>query len=374
MCRFLEGCRKGKTQVVEDYLEGGIIDKKDLSYRDLNGDTPLIIASSKGYSELVKILLKYGVDPRDTDGSEYSMVIASREGHFEIVSMILNFLEGDYLNKKLQGEKSLIEATKNRHMDIIELLLKNGVNIETTNYSRKSALMISCSKGFDEITKFLLEYGANPNSSNYEKITPLHKAAERGNLRMIKLLLTYGANIEDKDCTGNSILHYASKKGKYEIVRYLLENGADINATGNSGITPLHGATLYNHLEVVKILLEQGADTEVRYGYDLVTPLHIACQGGYPDIVIELLENGADINSWSRSSSTPLMEVVTYGLSEDRMEIVEILIDYNADITITDNYRRDFLSIVNDQNDIDKISAMIDRHKRKFNVKPCCKK
>ena len=91
---------------------------------------------------------------------------------------------------ELQGDTGgllLQDACTNGRLDIVELLLDRGVDVNTPD-----ALSNACVIGNDSIVRLLLDKGADPN---YKFGEPLKKAAESGNLGCVKLLLVNGAEM-----------------------------------------------------------------------------------------------------------------------------------------------------------------------------------
>jgi len=54
-----------------------------------NGNTALIEASEKGYTEIVKLLLKAGADVNAEDGDgRTALILAKEQGYIEIVDLL----------------------------------------------------------------------------------------------------------------------------------------------------------------------------------------------------------------------------------------------------------------------------------------------
>lgn len=61
----------------------------DLS--DLNGDTPLMRASNKGYADVVNTLLTYGVDPNQSNRlGVFPLYLAAQEDKVEVITELLS--------------------------------------------------------------------------------------------------------------------------------------------------------------------------------------------------------------------------------------------------------------------------------------------
>jgi ankyrin repeat protein len=97
------------------------------------------------------------------------------------------------------------------------------------------------------------------NSSNE---TPLMMAALRGNLDSARRLLEAGAQLNRPGWTA---LHYsAAGPESAPVTRFLLERGAAIEARSPNGTTPLMMAARYGSEDSVNLLLARGASLEAR--------------------------------------------------------------------------------------------------------------
>ena len=111
----------------------------------------------------------------------------------------------------------LIEASKNGKIDQVKVFLNLGVDVNATDYHKKSSLYHATVAGDLEVVKLLLQHGADSNSKTYQK-SLLHFAANYGYLEIAKLLLQNKADVNSKDNYADTPLHSASKSGNLEVV------------------------------------------------------------------------------------------------------------------------------------------------------------
>lgn len=69
---------------------------------------------------------------------------------------------------------------------IVELLLRNGANVNHQNEIGKAAIHRAVEYDQDEIVDLLLRYGADVNSTDYYGRTPLYMASRNGNQKIVK--------------------------------------------------------------------------------------------------------------------------------------------------------------------------------------------
>lgn len=166
-------------------------------------------------------------------------------------------------------------------------------------------------------------------------------------------------------------------------IQQLINAGADVNTQydwypatqldNDFRNTPLMFAAYYGYTDIVRLLLEAGADVNFNNGGSNSTALMYAARGLNRDIVRLLIEAGADVNVSGRGSGrwnvrvplgqplqilplplnlnwTALMEAANidrvilpllippldFSYSEDRIQIVRMLLNAGADVNATD--------------------------------------
>jgi ankyrin repeat protein len=215
--------------------------------------------------------------------------------------------------------------------------IKNFVNKK--NEYKRTSLHVAAENGHLEIVKLLLGNNANINSQAGNKKTPLHVAVENGHLEIVKLLLGNNANINSQEDLGYSSLHVAVEKGHLEIVKLLLENNADVNIQAGNKDIAFYLAVRYGHLKIVKILLKHTSKDH------MLGALYSAVRYGHLEIVKLLLDNGArdHINEKAKYGECTLLFLALdchYIAVDDRLEIIKLLLENNADVNIQTIYKK----------------------------------
>lgn len=148
--------------------------------------------------------------------------------------------------------------------------LKNGANVNFTNYRNETALHMASSQGrmiiiidikwiFDwnqesnfpyfsgavDIVELLIQHKAAVNAHNINKETPLHIAARLGYEKIVGILIENGAEIEDRNGGNKTPLFLAVLKRELNAVYMLIRHGADINTADSESNTALHVAAKY---------------------------------------------------------------------------------------------------------------------------------
>ncbi|KAJ2776177.1 hypothetical protein GGI15_004927 [Coemansia interrupta] len=214
-----------------------------------------------------------------------------------------------------RGWTALHEATKNRHTDVLELLLNPPTRARQLS---EAELGSEGSSVFDpsesRIVRQLRSPFPNVNMTTaHSRLTPLHQAVMNDDMRAVRLLLDNGA-------TGQTKLHRACNAGDLEQTVSLINQGADINMKDNAGWTPLHESALEGHNAVVVALLRRGAEYGAK-GFGGDTPLHDACANGHYDVVRSLLVAGADPQLKNSKGVTP----EDMAREEEQEEVMELI-------------------------------------------------
>lgn len=125
--------------------------------------TPLMLASTKGYLDIVKILLENRADVSLMNShGETALVQAVSNGHIEIVKILLDKGSDPNTSSEMRRCSVLITAVKTGNKQIVELLVNKGANINTQDINGTSPLMIASAYKNKDIVNLLLSKGANP--------------------------------------------------------------------------------------------------------------------------------------------------------------------------------------------------------------------
>merc|ERR1719150_518380 len=112
-----------------------------------------------------------------------------------------------------QGEfTALIKASGKGQLEVVELLLARGANVNWNSASGSSALMMACSKGHAKVVELLLKNGASLNQVFLGNAL-LHRAAMFGRSEVIQTLLKHGCNPAATNLEGKTAAEVASEKG-----------------------------------------------------------------------------------------------------------------------------------------------------------------
>lgn len=161
---------------------------------------------------------------------------------------------------------------------------------------------------------------------------------KQNNIQGVAKALDKGVNINTQDGNKRSLLLLAVINKQADMIKLLTERGADVNMQDNIQDSPFLYAGATGQTEALQLFLTNGAKFDIYNRYN-GTALIPACERGHVETV-RLLANtkGYPINHVNRLGWTGLLEAIILGDgSQKYQQIVQILKDAGADITISDN-------------------------------------
>ncbi len=299
------------------------IDEFKISINSVNNEneTPLMIASEKGKTDVVNYLVANGASLELENTEGLTAIFYSTKGRS---SAVFDFLisAGANLNHKTKSNKTLlIEACLNNNSSIIKYLINAGADINSADDLNRTAFEYSVGRVSKDVVQLFLDKGANINTVNYETGQSLmYIAIDDENIEEVIRLKALGASIDVKDKKGNR-----PRNDDKELIKFLVENGADINAIDSRDDSFLCNAVESNDLELVHYLISKGADVNQNC-YFGEPPLIKAIKKESLTLVTFLADNKADVNAIGYFDRN----VAEYAEKEGNQEIINFLKERGA--------------------------------------------
>ena len=225
----------------------------DLNEALIKGRTPAYIIASKQRTN------SWGSGANEAEES-YAKIV---EEYFSVESM-------EALNA--QGTSAVHEAVRHDHHEMLEAMLKKGVDVNVTEDQPQVAgttpLMTACAYGFPKTVKMLMDAGADDSLKNVADETAAHfavsvkvrfkKISNEERVEMLKCL----NHVDIPGRNGVTPLMAAQDydlHASYILTPVFIEKGADVNRTDNNGNTALMlHAEWYCDREVFKAMVKAG--------------------------------------------------------------------------------------------------------------------
>ena len=314
-------------------------------------------ACKEGNLDEVKLLIKNGynieeqveyVHHRDTLSKCTStdtlskctpLIIASSEGHVDIVTELLRAGADIHNKDSVLGRTALHYACNSGHILVVQLLLDRGSPLnESDDYDNQTPLILAAYFGHEEVASELLQRGADNHvkSKKYGR-TALHIACEQGHLKCAQLLLDAGSRLnEPDDCDNWTPLILAAYFGHEVFASELLQRGADIHVKSKKlGRTALHIACVEGDLKCAQVLLDAGSRLNEPDDYDNQTPLILAACFGHEEVASELLQRGADIHVKSKKHGRTALHLACV---EGHLKCAQLLLDAGSRLNEPDDH------------------------------------
>ena len=289
--RFLLAASTGDTSetvsVVHFLLKKGV-DVNAVS--DGRGDTALHLAAMCPWEprslELTQMLIDAGCSPHARNlQDETPWIVAAERGYSSVVELLISS------NVPLPPDILLFALRKRSPPQMIQSLIHKGANVHSTTSDRDTVLHLAIAMYVErtswDLVKSFMETGCDPTARNSKGNTVLKVAIERGHTSVVELLFSCNVPLPP------DILLFALRKcSALQMIQCMIHKGADVHSTTPDGDTVLHLAiAMYNETTccvLVKHFMEAGCNPTAR-NFEGNTVLEVAIKRGHTSMVELLL-------------------------------------------------------------------------------------
>jgi uncharacterized protein len=165
----------------------------------------------------------------------------------------------------MEPSDPLVKAAFDNDLATVKELLSAGAKANTIdeNY-QMSPLAFAVSRGNLEMIQLLLWHGADVNATNKRGQTALMDLGANSTPEVALALIKAGAKLDLQDDDGNTALIFVAMGTNTEVLRALLDAGASVNLKTRKGLTALMLAAGRGDIDHVKALIAAGADVYER--------------------------------------------------------------------------------------------------------------
>ena len=172
----------------------------EINVRDVQGQTPVMIATYQHNTDIVRALLQAGADVNIRDNiKENPLLHAGAQGWLDILRLAIESHADTRLTNRFGGI-SIIPASERGHVAVVrELLTRTDINVNHVNNLGWTALLEAIllsdgGKAHQQIVQLLIDYGADVNLADKDGVTPLQHACARGFTEIERILLQADAH------------------------------------------------------------------------------------------------------------------------------------------------------------------------------------
>ncbi|MCG8591351.1 MAG: ankyrin repeat domain-containing protein [Proteobacteria bacterium] len=252
--------------------------------------TAMGCAAARDHTDLMRFFYNQGADPRWLVEPE-----AFDNGSANALRLLLKWVPDEIRSDGAIPMYRLYEACEAGHVELVKLLLKDGLDPLDFSVTHGSPLYTAAEYGHTEIVELLLARGDTPHRSSDKEIyrgTGFGGAAAGGQDHIVELFLRRGAPVDPVNPNTLAPLYFAAGGGHIKLMQRLLAAGADLHRQAR-GQDALLNAAINGKPQAVQFLLSQGArvsKSHIRAVKErLGDPVWIAEQPAYP-AVLELLK------------------------------------------------------------------------------------
>jgi ankyrin repeat protein len=175
-----------------------------------------------------------------------------------------------------------------------------GAAVNATNNEGFSPVYIATKDKNIDLANLLIKAGGNAQIKTQNSKTTLMTATENNDARMVNKLINIGLETNARTDDGNTALHLAAIKNNSLAADILISNDADYDLQNNEGLTPLMLASAYGSTETVNLLIQSGADITMKdsYGQDAYT----LAKNNRQTVIMAMLTSASFRDSQNKSS------------------------------------------------------------------------
>jgi ankyrin repeat protein len=234
----------------------------ELVNKEISGASPLWIACESRSLPMVKTVVENGGDLKARN-EQHQTVLWAAVNHGS-VPIVRYLIEKGVDPRALQDDgQTLLWAAETREM--AELLIAAGVDPKQKDVNGDTARHQACRHSLLEVVELLLDKGVDLEAKGHWDMRPLHSAASTitGDARpVVNLLLRRGADIDSRGFRGHTALHECALYNRLEMADLLLARGAEPDLKDDEGRTPMDAAMLAGRnerVDLINLLIKRGA-------------------------------------------------------------------------------------------------------------------
>ena len=219
VCHFATSSEEQIQQLHDAAQENDILAMEQLLQRPQNPDLEfgqygggaLHVACLYGCIEAAQLLLEANADQDTPDiNGATPLQLASQEGHLEVAQLLLE-AKADKHEADKHGRTPILTASQHGHLEVARLLLEAKADKDKSDNDGFTPIFTASEGGYLEVTQLLLEANAGKDKANKNGTTPMLFASQEGQLEVVRLLLEANADKDMADKNNITAMVWASQ-------------------------------------------------------------------------------------------------------------------------------------------------------------------
>ncbi|XP_074113519.1 uncharacterized protein LOC141536705 isoform X1 [Cotesia typhae] len=307
----------------------------EINALEKNGFTALHLVILKGRRSIIDLLLDYTNIKVENNYRISPLCIATALGDFKTVSSLIN--QGALINTicdyddELKSCTLLHLAARNENKATLEILLKEGADVQARNENGETSLHIAITRGNTEAVDLLIQHGADVHavSPKWETgFTSLHQAILNNNKEIVKILISGGAHINSD--AWMLPIHYAALNDRGEIIKILLDNGVYVDSLDQNGKTPLNIAINAKKLKSIEWILKYCPNLKCQSNDNLLDIIDSHNKFEYKKVIAMLFKYGVTIKRHHVKNKLLIFTAVELGFVNVIEELLKLGVSPNT--------------------------------------------
>jgi ankyrin repeat protein len=339
-----------------------VLPKINKNYRFENGDTLLDMCLRNNRFKAASWLVMQGVEITNRNKDNISTVrLAIEKGDIIVIDNLVKYADFNINQVDDNGRSLLQDAVILGYNEISKILIEKDIDVNIKDKYNRNVIFDAINYGSGSLVDTILEVdGLELNNIDVNGQTVLHQKSVLKNDNLAIKLLQKGADPTICGKDGYNFLTHTALRGDdgKRVLDTAIEQGCNLNAKNpDENTVLLEVMTAFTRSPKVEVdkrtelknvaqnLINSGSDINAvnKHGESILFEL---VRKGDFDGCIFILENGIDPNQPNRIDETPLQIAVLKGIKY--IEIIKILLKYDADPTIKNRYQETVPEILND--------------------------
>ncbi|UWX11405.1 CRPV-296 [Crowpox virus] len=265
---------------------------------------------------MIKLLLEDNL----ISDEEVSEIKQMKAVEYKIVESLVHKVTCE---KKYILDLILYKACSNQQLDLVDLLIKYGADVNVRLSNDLSPFFTSIYQNNIDIAQLLLDVGCDYKEDIKKLFKTIHYGTYKYTPEIIDLVIKLCVNVIEPNHIGKLPIHDVNKECLDKvIIDSLIKYYPDVNVKDNTGRTALNSYFPKGSEYIVVKLIEKGADVNSVDKFDS-TPLDKSVHD--PNIVMILLQKGANINHVNKYYHYTPLETALF---RRKIESVKIMVSY----------------------------------------------